>query len=194
MLRLVHALRLFALLVLAGGAGLVAVTLSRLELSEAYATSPALPALQPARSAPQAFASAHAAPSTTTPSAPPDMQALAGGLRATASRSARAPSPPAALNVAAPSAPVNPPAGGSRPADPVGTAALISPEPGVSTSRGVDLNTASLSELNRLRGGGAIGRAIIRGRPYQSTEDLLSRRVLSRARFERVRDQVRVRS
>ncbi|WP_342352937.1 helix-hairpin-helix domain-containing protein, partial [Methylobacterium frigidaeris] len=164
------------------------------ELGEAYATSPALPALQPARSAPQALASAQAAPSTTTPSAPAEMQALAGGLRATASRSAQAPSAPAALTVAALSAPASSPAGGSRPGDPVRTAVLASAEPRVSTSSGVDLNTASLAELNGLRGGGAIGRAIVRGRPYQSAEELLSRRVLSRARFERIRDQVRVRS
>jgi DNA uptake protein ComE-like DNA-binding protein len=56
-----------------------------------------------------------------------------------------------------------------------------------------DLNTASQTELDMLRGGGAIGRAIIRGRPYQSPGELVSRRILSRARFERIRDQVGVR-
>ncbi|HEX2136379.1 MAG TPA: helix-hairpin-helix domain-containing protein [Microvirga sp.] len=57
----------------------------------------------------------------------------------------------------------------------------------------VDLNTAELHELNALRGGGRIGRAIIRARPYASPEDLLRKRVLSRSTYERVKDQVTVR-
>jgi DNA uptake protein ComE-like DNA-binding protein len=57
----------------------------------------------------------------------------------------------------------------------------------------VDLNTASLAELNALRGAGAIGRAIIRGRPYRSIDELMSRRILSRARFEQVKGRVSVR-
>lgn len=56
-----------------------------------------------------------------------------------------------------------------------------------------DLNTVSQTELNMLPGGGAIGRAIIRDRPYQSLDELVSRRILSRARFERIRDRVGVR-
>ncbi|KAB1071620.1 helix-hairpin-helix domain-containing protein [Methylobacterium planeticum] len=56
----------------------------------------------------------------------------------------------------------------------------------------VDLNTGSLADLNRLRGGGAIGRAIIQRRPYNSVDQLLSKRVLSRATYERIRDQVTV--
>ena len=57
----------------------------------------------------------------------------------------------------------------------------------------VDLNTATLEELNALNGGGLIGRAIIRGRPYQSPDELLHKRVLNRATFERIKDQVAVR-
>ncbi|WP_457106440.1 helix-hairpin-helix domain-containing protein [Methylobacterium sp. P5_C11] len=57
----------------------------------------------------------------------------------------------------------------------------------------VDLNTASVAELNRLRGGGAIGRAIIAKRPYASVDQLLSKRVLSRTVYERIKDQVTVR-
>ena len=57
----------------------------------------------------------------------------------------------------------------------------------------VDLNTASVAELNRLRGGGAIGRAIIAKRPYALVDQLLSKRVLSRTVYERIKDQVTVR-
>ena len=54
-----------------------------------------------------------------------------------------------------------------------------------------DLNTASVDELNRL-GGGMIGKAIVRGRPYASPEDLLRKRVVSRATFDRIRAQLAV--
>ena len=47
--------------------------------------------------------------------------------------------------------------------------------------------------LNRLRGGGAIGKAIVQHRPYTGIEQLLSKRVLSRAVYERIKDQVVVR-
>ncbi|WP_337251968.1 helix-hairpin-helix domain-containing protein [Methylobacterium sp. NMS12] len=57
----------------------------------------------------------------------------------------------------------------------------------------VDLNTASVADLNRLRGGGAIGRAIVAKRPYTSVEQLLSKRVLSRSVYEKIKDQVTVR-
>lgn len=56
----------------------------------------------------------------------------------------------------------------------------------------VDLNTASVADLNRLRGGGAIGRAIIKGRPYTAVDQLISKRVLSRGTYERIKDQVSV--
>ncbi|MDH2310220.1 ComEA family DNA-binding protein [Methylobacterium brachiatum] len=57
----------------------------------------------------------------------------------------------------------------------------------------LDLNTASAADLNKLRGGGAIGRAIIAKRPYASVDQLLSKRVLSRAVYEKIKDQVTVR-
>lgn len=58
---------------------------------------------------------------------------------------------------------------------------------------GHDLNLASLDELNRL-GGGMIGRAIIAGRPYHSSDELVTRRILSRATYALIRAQVSVRS
>ena len=72
------------------------------------------------------------------------------------------------------------------------------PEPSVHVSANpsvdlVDLNTASLEELNALRGGGLIGRAIIRRRPYTSVEDLLVKQVLSRSTYKRITHQITVR-
>lgn len=57
----------------------------------------------------------------------------------------------------------------------------------------VDLNTATLAELNGLKGGGTIGRAILQRRPYASIDQLLSKRVLSRSVYQRIKDQVTVR-
>jgi DNA uptake protein ComE-like DNA-binding protein len=57
----------------------------------------------------------------------------------------------------------------------------------------VDLNTAPVVDLNRLRGGGNIGRAIVAKRPYAQVSDLLTKRVLSRAIYDRIKEQVTVR-
>ena len=65
--------------------------------------------------------------------------------------------------------------------------------PAPQAGTGVNLNTATLEELNRLSRGGLIGRAIIRGRPYTSPEDLLKKEVLSRAVYNRIKDQVAAR-
>lgn len=56
----------------------------------------------------------------------------------------------------------------------------------------VDLNKGTIEQLNRLKGAGSLGRAIVRGRPYKSVEDLVTKRVVRRAAFERIKDQVTV--
>ena len=56
----------------------------------------------------------------------------------------------------------------------------------------LDLNTASIEDLYTLPGGRTIGRAIVRGRPYRSPEELIQKRVLNRAAFERIKTQVTV--
>jgi DNA uptake protein ComE-like DNA-binding protein len=56
----------------------------------------------------------------------------------------------------------------------------------------VDLNTASVEQLNAL-GAGMIGKGIIEFRPYASSEDLISRRVLKRTDYDAVKDSVTVR-
>lgn len=56
----------------------------------------------------------------------------------------------------------------------------------------VDLNTGSFEQLNALKGAGPLGRAIIRGRPYASVEDLVKRKVVRRSVYEKIKDQVTV--
>jgi hypothetical protein len=55
-----------------------------------------------------------------------------------------------------------------------------------------DLNVASLADLNSLQGGGLIGRAIIAGRPYRSVDELVTRRILSRATYNWIKGQVQI--
>lgn len=65
-------------------------------------------------------------------------------------------------------------------------------EPSVSPGEGVDLNTASVEQLNGL-GAGMIGRRIVEFRPYTSPDELLSRRVLKRTDYDTIRNAVTVR-
>jgi DNA uptake protein ComE-like DNA-binding protein len=52
----------------------------------------------------------------------------------------------------------------------------------------VDINTASVDELNSL--GGRFGRAIVAGRPYTTIDELVSKRVLTRSTFSQIKDQI----
>ncbi|WP_082507699.1 helix-hairpin-helix domain-containing protein [Methylobacterium sp. Leaf113] len=117
---------------------------------------------------------------------------------------APAPTPTADARMPAfpPSSPPASPAPGrsnghpARPASPFTGEQAIDNAAETAGPRGVaviDLNTGSVSELNALRGGGMIGRAIAQKRPYASVGELLSKRVLSRAVYERIKDQVTVR-
>lgn len=116
---------------------------------------------------------------------------------------APAPAPSAAARpepAPVPARPVDPPPPPPRaaeppppppaPLDPAEAAAENAPAAAVAL---LDLNTATLAELNGLKGGGAIGRTIIGHRPYTSVEQLLSKRVLNRATYQRIKDQVTVR-
>jgi DNA uptake protein ComE-like DNA-binding protein len=57
----------------------------------------------------------------------------------------------------------------------------------------IDLNRGSVEDLNNLKGAGSLGRAIVRGRPYKSVEDLVTKRVVRRTAFDRIKNQVAVR-
>lgn len=107
--------------------------------------------------------------------------------------------PPALLTGAPPATPLLPRTVSPSPTptvQPVAAVASANPSTvaaAAPSTRLINLNTASVEELNKLRGGGMIGRAIIRGRPYTSVEDLLAKRVLSRAAYQRISDQVAAR-
>lgn len=139
------------------------------------------PADQPApRPAPTAEAPPTASPSPASPTptspAPTSPAPMPAPLPAPPPAPAPAPSPPPVFTPATPSAPL-PQADTTADASSSGT---------------VDLNTASVAELNGL-GGGMIGKAIIAKRPYASPGELLSKRVLSRATYDKIKGQVTVR-
>ncbi|HEY8565818.1 MAG TPA: helix-hairpin-helix domain-containing protein [Beijerinckiaceae bacterium] len=102
-------------------------------------------------------------------------------------RSAPEPTPPTPVTLAALAAPASPSSQADR------TPAPPAPIAAASSTATIDLNTASLEQLNALPGAGMVGRAIIKGRPYASAEDLLAKRILNRATYARIKDQVAVR-
>ena len=74
-------------------------------------------------------------------------------------------------------------------AQPAPATRVEAPVPSTSSDpRRVNINTASVNELNGL--GGRLGKAIIRRRPYRSIEDLVSKRILTRAAFNRIKDRI----
>jgi hypothetical protein len=90
--------------------------------------------------------------------------------------------------------PANTRPGASSPLPPYAPAVQrVSAEPVGLTASGperVDINTAPADDLNRL--GGRFAKAIIRGRPYRSVDELLSKRVLSRSTLSQIKDQITV--
>jgi hypothetical protein len=126
-----------------------------------------------------------ASPSQTVPSQAATPQASAPPPAVPAPAPNPAPQSPSLPNPSPPSIPA--PSAGEAEID---SAAESAGPRGIAI---VDLNTGSVAELNGLRGGGMIGRAIVQKRPYASVGELLSKRVLSRAVYERIKDQVTVR-
>lgn len=98
----------------------------------------------------------------------------------------------AAIPAAAPDAPTASGAAATPMAPQQVESASGSGQPPAPPGQGVDLNTASVEELNAL-GAGMIGRRIIAFRPYGSPEDLVTRRVLKKADYEAIKAAVAVR-
>ena len=62
---------------------------------------------------------------------------------------------------------------------------------GTSVQAKVNINTASESDLDNLPGIGPVTASkIISGRPYQAIEDLLKEKIVSKAVFEKIKDQL----
>lgn len=136
----------------------------------------------------RSFAPPQQAPVLQSFEAPPSSAAAGGGLR---------PAEPARDTTETPSSPVRPrvEARADTGRADTGRADTARADSGSAdaASNLVDLNTGTLEQLNSLKGGGRIGRAIINGRPYRNVEDLLRKKVLSRSTYETIKDQVTVR-
>lgn len=65
--------------------------------------------------------------------------------------------------------------------------------PGAATSRKINLNTSSQIELESISGiGQATSTKIISNRPYQKSEDLISKKVMSKSVYNKIKDLVTV--
>jgi DNA uptake protein ComE-like DNA-binding protein len=196
-------LPMLTLATLSRGAAVIAVSGGAV-LALAVARGPEPATIEPA-SAPKASAETAAARSAPMTAAPvQDVRLVYGNPDAPRGydRPAAAPSgppppaaPPVAVAVPAPAVEAQP----VVPA-PVLAYAAAMPEPAaepettqpavaIATGGSVDLNTATLEQLNGLSAG-MIGRAIVRGRPYAAAQELVDRRILSRASFDKIRARV----
>ena len=54
----------------------------------------------------------------------------------------------------------------------------------------ININTASVEQLNHIPGAGRIGKTIARHRPYASVQDLVDHRVLRASEFARIRSKI----
>lgn len=55
----------------------------------------------------------------------------------------------------------------------------------------LDINSASLSELQTLKGvGDARAAAIVKGRPYKGKDDLVQKKIVSQAVYDGIKDQI----
>lgn len=152
--------------------------------------------LRPSPPPPPESAAAFAAPapsSSQAPQASPD--ASLGASRSLAARAPAAPvrtAGPGPLVVEFPK-PERPSAAPQAATGAVqDKVAAVAPPP-AGASGLVNLNTATLEQLNAIDGAGPVARAIMRGRPYASAEDLVTKRILRRSVYERIKDQVTVR-
>lgn len=70
---------------------------------------------------------------------------------------------------------------------------LIADELGLQTYKLTDINCATSKRLQSLNGSGALcAKKIVQGRPYQRTEDLVTRHVLSQDVYDGMKDQIMV--
>lgn len=148
--------------------------------------------LRPSPPPPPESAAAFAAPAPSSSQAP---QASFGASRSLAARAPVAPvrtAGPGPLVVEFPK-PERPPAAQQAATGAVQDKVAAAAPPPAGASGLVNLNTATLEQLNAIDGAGSVARAIMRGRPYASAEDLVTKRILRRSVYERIKDQVTVR-
>jgi len=62
-----------------------------------------------------------------------------------------------------------------------------------SATRKIDVNAASVRELQQLPGiGPELAERVVRHRPYQKLDELIARKVLGRKEFARIKERIRV--
>ena len=79
------------------------------------------------------------------------------------------------------------------PATPVKPSATTpaAPSPGTQKAEILDINTASVAELKKLPGiGDAYSAKIIEGRPYQMKDQLVSRKIVPQATYEKIKELI----
>ena len=76
---------------------------------------------------------------------------------------------------------------------PSGLAASEGDSPSMSSMRRIDINTATARELERLPGmGPEVVERIVQHRPYRKLDELITRKVLGRKQFARIKDRIRI--
>ncbi|MBI2326218.1 ComEA family DNA-binding protein [Candidatus Collierbacteria bacterium] len=76
---------------------------------------------------------------------------------------------------------------------PIGSGVTAGGQAGATTADKINLNTASLSELDSLWGVGEVRAGeIVKNRPYAKIEDLLTKKVITKSVFEKIKDQITI--
>jgi DNA uptake protein ComE-like DNA-binding protein len=78
------------------------------------------------------------------------------------------------------------------PTPPANMRVMAEPAETPSDDARINLNKASVDDLNHLPGNSHIGRAIVHHRPYRSIDELVAKRVLRESDFERVKAKIKV--
>ncbi len=103
------------------------------------------------------------------------------------------PAPQAAAPAPEPSAPTMPPAPAPTPEPAPMANAAPATNLAPAGSDLVDINTASVDEINRIKGVGLPGKSIVKNRPYKSVDELLTKKAVKPATFKKIKDKVTVR-